>query len=420
MRSTTDYFLGNLQFYTENTETGRLDIKNISRPQYSWSLYLSLGRLFWISSGTHQQRSIYRQLKKRYPEQLNSLLQLFSEVSQKSEATYYGFLVDLFRQQKLTIEEFISIKETVMVDALFDIQQIDYIQQQASSDYSTNSGLQWSWSPNIRPKKYIPIPRESAQSTKSLVKQAQQTWQTWSQAGLTHCLPNQAPIMTQPEQIQQATAEKTFQNLKRLLTGKESLRDIALATKRDLLPITKALWVYYKKGWLQFQEIPDLNWNPLTQPNQSDKTTINATSKNPKFLIACVDDSPQVTQTVEQIVRGNGYDFIGINDPLRANATLLKVKPDLIFLDLIMPTTNGYEICTQLRRVSSLQETPIIILTGKDGLIDRMRAKMVGSTQYISKPVERNTILETVRKYLQGSEKKSSVNSHLYSATAEA
>ncbi|MFP3345400.1 response regulator, partial [Halomonas sp. SIMBA_159] len=81
-------------------------------------------------------------------------------------------------------------------------------------------------------------------------------------------------------------------------------------------------------------------------------------SKNPKFLIACVDDSPQVTQTVEQIVRENGYDFIGINDPLRANATLLKVKPDLIFLDLIMPNTNGYEICTQLRRVSSLQEIP--------------------------------------------------------------
>ncbi|MDR9403051.1 MAG: response regulator, partial [Halothece sp. Uz-M2-17] len=90
------------------------------------------------------------------------------------------------------------------------------------------------------------------------------------------------------------------------------------------------------------------------------------------------------------------------------------------FLDLIMPNTNGYEICTQLRRVSSLQEIPIIILTGKDGLIDRMRAKMVGATQYMSKPVDRSTILESVQKYLPYHRSQPiSTNPHSSSASAE-
>ncbi|AFZ44966.1 response regulator receiver protein [Halothece sp. PCC 7418] len=395
-----DHFLRDIQTYDEKQETGRLDIKNLNHPQQSWSLYLRLGRLFWLAGGKHEQRRIYRQLKNRYPQKINRLLALFPEVASTSEATYYNFLAYLLQKEYLTMEEFARIKQAIKLEVLFDLLQVYHIQSQASSDYGMSSGLQWKWSANARPEGYIPIPSEVATPTGILVKQAQKNWQNWREAGLTYCWPNQAPVMTQPEQIQQATAEKTFQNLKRLLTGQDSLRDIALATKRDILPVAKALWGYYKQGWLQFQEIPDRNWNQLTQPNQSQKTTAIASSENRKFLIACVDDSPQVTQTVEQIVRENGYDFIGINDPLRANATLLKVKPDLIFLDLIMPNTNGYEICTQLRRVSSLQEIPIIILTGQDGLIDRMRAKMVGATQYMSKPVYRSTILESVQKYL--------------------
>ncbi|MDR9405517.1 MAG: response regulator, partial [Halothece sp. Uz-M2-17] len=322
-----DHFLSDIQTYDKNQETGRLDIKNLNHPQQSWSLYLRLGRLFWLAGGKHEQRRIYRQLKNHNPQKFNHFLALFPEVASTSEATYYNFLAYLLQKEYLTMTEFLRIKQAIKLEVFFDLLQIYHIQSQASSDYGMSSGLQWEWSANVRPERYIPIPRETAQSTDSLVKQAQKSWQNWREAGLTYCWPNQAPVMTQPEQIQNVTAEKTFQNLKRLLTGQDSLRDIALATKRDLLPVTKALWGYYKKGWLQFQEIPDLNWNPLTQQNEAEKTTATATSKNPKFLIACVDDSPQVTQTVEQIVRENGYDFIGINDPLRANATLLKVKP---------------------------------------------------------------------------------------------
>ncbi len=79
---------------------------------------------------------------------------------------------------------------------------------------------------------------------------------------------------------------------------------------------------------------------------------------------------------------------------------LLSRKPDLIFLDLIMPNTNGYEICAQLRTLSCFRHTPIIILTGNDGIVDRVRAKMVGSTDFITKPVQEYIVLEAINKYI--------------------
>jgi len=288
------------------------------------------------------------------------------------------------------------------------------LESQVKTEQENNKRLQHQWFENVRPTKYIPVPREVAKSTEELIQTAQQQWEQWQKSGLGYCLPNQAPIIEDAASIQQATAPKTFQTLKRLLTGKRTLRDIAIETKRDIVPITKVFWEYYKQGWLTFQDIPDLNLREIISQESANNHSLtvssyqHTSSNHPpqssttraQFLVACVDDSPQVTQTLEQFIRENGYDFIGINDPLRANATLLKNKPDLIFLDLIMPNTNGYEICTQLRRVSSLKETPIIILTGKDGLIDRMRAKMVGATHYLSKPVQRTTILEVLQKYL--------------------
>lgn len=95
-----------------------------------------------------------------------------------------------------------------------------------------------------------------------------------------------------------------------------------------------------------------------------------------------------------------GYRFVGINDDMRAIATLLAKKPDLIFLDLVMPNTNGYEICSQLRKISAFRNTPIIILTGNDTVIDRVRTKMVGCTDFLGKPVDSQTVLDTITKYL--------------------
>ncbi len=117
-------------------------------------------------------------------------------------------------------------------------------------------------------------------------------------------------------------------------------------------------------------------------------------------LIVCIDDSFQVCQAVNQILAPAGYRFTSIQDSMQALPTLIELKPSLIFLDLMMPVANGYEICVQVRRVSVLKDIPIVILTGKDGIVDRVRAKMAGASDYLAKPVEADKLLAVVQKYL--------------------
>ena len=103
---------------------------------------------------------------------------------------------------------------------------------------------------------------------------------------------------------------------------------------------------------------------------------------------------------LEDIITSNGLRFVKIQDAVQALPILIQDKPDLIFLDLIMPVASGYEICTQLRRISTFANTPIIILTGSDGFLDRVRAKVVGSTDFLTKPVVADKVMAIVRKYL--------------------
>ncbi|MBD2451531.1 response regulator [Nostoc sp. FACHB-152] len=117
-------------------------------------------------------------------------------------------------------------------------------------------------------------------------------------------------------------------------------------------------------------------------------------------LVACVDDSPTICRSLEEILSQQGYRFVGIQDSLTAVLKLIKSKPDFIFLDLLMPKVNGYEICSQIRKTPSLKDVPVVILTGKDGIVDRMRAKLVGATDFLGKPVESEKVLNVLHKYL--------------------
>jgi chemotaxis family two-component system response regulator PixG len=169
--------------------------------------------------------------------------------------------------------------------------------------------------------------------------------------------------------------------------------------KRDVVEVTRSLLPYIQAGLVELIDMPDLP-PPIAPP----APVVPAPEEQPQGpLVACVDDSPLVCQSMEKILTTAGYQFLGIQDSLRAIATLLTRKPDLIFLDLVMPNTNGYEICTQLRKVSAFRHIPIIILTGNDGIIDRVRAKVVGSSGFLSKPVNAETVLTVARHHLNKS-----------------
>jgi len=117
--------------------------------------------------------------------------------------------------------------------------------------------------------------------------------------------------------------------------------------------------------------------------------------------IMCIDDSRTVQRKVKLLLESEGYRVIGLTDPLTALSSLVREKPSLLFLDITMPNLDGYDLCRMLRRSPTLQDIPIVMLTGRDGLIDRVRAKMVGASGYITKPFNTQSLIDVIHKFIQ-------------------
>ncbi|MCC5619166.1 response regulator [Nostoc sp. CHAB 5836] len=135
-------------------------------------------------------------------------------------------------------------------------------------------------------------------------------------------------------------------------------------------------------------DIPEINQN--TQPSVGKKL----------YTIACIDDSQTVLNSMKHFLDENTFSVVMINDPVKALMQILRSKPDLILLDVEMPSLDGYELCSLLRKHSAFKNTPIIMVTGRTGFIDRAKAKIVRSSGYLTKPFTQSELLKMVFKYL--------------------
>ena len=93
-----------------------------------------------------------------------------------------------------------------------------------------------------------------------------------------------------------------------------------------------------------------------------------------------------------------GYRVISVIDATNALRELSRNMPVLILMDINMPGINGYDLCSMIKRSQKFQNVPIIMLTGRDGIIDRMRAKLVGADQYLTKPFEPQDLINIIQK----------------------
>lgn len=118
------------------------------------------------------------------------------------------------------------------------------------------------------------------------------------------------------------------------------------------------------------------------------------------YTIACIDDSPTVLRAIESFLDDKAFRVLQIENPVSALMQVIRNKPDLILLDVTMPNLDGYELCSLLRRHPSFKQTPIIMVTGNRGLIDRAKAKLVGASGYLTKPFTQPDLLKIVFKHL--------------------
>lgn len=179
---------------------------------------------------------------------------------------------------------------------------------------------------------------------------------------------------------------KIRQHLKQWVDSKRSLLDIAEQLNKDSLQVAKFYGNLCQQGWVVFK---------------ASSSTSSSTSVEEKELpiILSVDDSP-IVQTAIKRALSSQYQVI-LADKAMDALTLLNQKPiKLLLLDLTMPDVDGLEICRTIRSIPKFRDLPIIMLTARDGLIDKMKGHIAGTTKYLTKPFEAEELLEIVNKYV--------------------
>ncbi|MDG2990998.1 response regulator [Candidatus Synechococcus calcipolaris G9] len=176
--------------------------------------------------------------------------------------------------------------------------------------------------------------------------------------------------------------EPTAQHLKQWVNGKNSIADIAEALHQDPLTLAPLYLRWANEGLISV--IDD------HQPQTSGQTMP---------VVLTVDDSPIVQAMIRRALCEN-YEVIGATSAIDALGILNNRNVSLIFLDVTMPEIDGLEFCRTIRKIEKFKEIPVIMLTAKDGLIDRAKGHMAGTSRYLTKPVDKEMLLNTVQEFI--------------------
>lgn len=392
LQESSDSLTHQLQMFGELRFTGRVDIQFLTAPVSS--LYFCLGRLVWFGGGHHPIQRWRRLLTQFCPDLDGTSLPALETIAQGTQG--YEFLCQALQQGQIRREQMVTLIETALSEILFDL-----LQEQES--FAPGGGFDLC---------HIHANTEDTVSSpltlvrlEEMLDRAQSALHLWETSGLAAYSPHLVPTIRRKEQLRQQTTPATYELLSTLLDGQRSLRSLAVKMNRDLITLTRALLPFVSHGTVSLVEIP-------TPPEFSSPTTdilalspdllqpVEASAPQATPLVVGIDDSSQVCKNLELTLTQANYRFVGVTDPLQALPLLLKLKPDVILLDLEMPVASGYELCAQIRRSSELKHTPVIILTEHGNVVDRVRAKWVGGTELLAKPVAEEQLLEVMERHL--------------------
>ncbi|MBE9222082.1 response regulator [Cyanobacterium stanieri LEGE 03274] len=375
-------FVASKQTYLFNTLkkhqfTGELTLSYPGNTE--WKFYLNLGRIVYGTGGEHSVRRWRRNLGAYLPEIatdqafLERELQWIADQREIKICWDYDLLKRWLSLEKISRNQVLAMINAMLMEIFFDLNQVPEIVFRLDPDFD------------------IPLSEQIFLiDSNKIITPAWKSWQQWLGAKMADRSPNKALMIKYSEELKLKCPPKVYQVFTKLINGRNTIRDLAWQLKRDLHQVGKLLLPYIEEGYISLNSIADL-------PPPVSATTIVQPENT--ILVACIDDSPAICQTLHSIVKPAGYRFVAITDPIKAIATILASKPDIIFLDLVMPNANGYEICASIRKLSFFRNTPIVILTSNDGMVERMRTKIVGATDFLSKPIQPDEVLNMISKH---------------------
>ncbi|MEO0827947.1 MAG: response regulator [Cyanobacteria bacterium J06635_1] len=390
---TTDNLPGTLTEIIDNLHVFNEGELRLRSGTSAWTLHLSGGQLIYPTNDFHRVRRWDRAIRQQRP---NWEWQIADEWLSQPDFWELRLLEQGFAQRQLSLIQAKLVLRSAFQECLFEL--------------SGEAELDSEWEPLAKPlSSNCRTAVLSAREIKMLYRKAANMHQEWQAANLGDFSPAIAPVLTQAVDFDALPVNRRY------LTGEFSLWDISLWMGRSVTWLTQSLQPLVEQGCLQFQELPDLR-GPIVAPHVPAKPSStpgpfpnpgltpplgspDGSSAQSQPLIACIDDSPVLAHTLKKILESAGYKMLGIQEPMSGFALLIEHKPQMILLDLNLPNADGYSICKFLRDIPTFSKTPIIILTGQDTHVDRLKARMAGATEFIAKPPQPQELLATIKKY---------------------
>lgn len=391
-----DHILEVISPYSKQKFTGKIEISLPSQERIA--VYLNLGFIAWVSDGVNSQRRWKRYLKQagltaETMQIISRIINIEIQVSESEAGWEYDILVAIAKQNLLNKKQVYSVISFLAQEILFDFSQ----QGEKQVNKDNNFPFSVEFYQGIRPSDKQFLPHTWLCHFSKIAEKTKYTYQQWMALGLSQYSPDLIPIISDYKRLANKVKPDQYQKLVILFNGKYSLREIATRMQRDLITIAKPLSSLIK------EEIIICAKTEIGSHSSSEKITSSFPKKTkPKTTsleIVAIDDSPQALKIINSLITEAGHHCQQISNPINALPALLQDPPDLIFLDLIMPVINGYELCRKIRKMEALQNIPVIILSGN--LINRFRARLVGATDALEKPIVNYQVVNLLSYYQQ-------------------
>ncbi|WP_225882681.1 response regulator [Thalassoporum mexicanum] len=240
-----------------------------------------------------------------------------------------------------------------------------------------------------------------------LVKTLQKKIRTWQKSAPAIDSPYVRPYILDYRNISKVVPNGTLSDaalkkLSQVMRG-FSIRQLSLLLKQDELHVAQMLSPYIQKRviYLRNPQQPFDQLPRIPRPMRSNPPKPVKAKHTEVYKIVCIDDSPTILSEIKRFLTDQRFQVTAVNDPIEASSIIFRIKPDLILLDISMPKINGYRLCGLLRSSSMFDNTPIIMVTGNTGFLDKARAKLAGATDYLTKPFTSEGLNAFVYKYLK-------------------
>ncbi|MFN4280638.1 response regulator [Thermosynechococcus sp.] len=371
----------------------------VSVKEQQWFLYFDQGSLIYathtIEPGDRFERHL-RQLSHSVPalnrELRAQVRQQWEQANTPTPIYEYESLRWLLTQQVITLEQFSQLVKGLILEVLESFLYLRSGQHQLVP--------------------YGEVAIVSRFDPTRLIQQCKSRIQQWLSLGHKIVSPFQRPyffgdphLNLTPEQRQRLGSMLrgfSFRHLAVLLNQNE------IALVRSLLPLIERGAVVVREPQSPFDLLPSFDtslWQETTATVAEEGGDLSSgifttAVPNRTYRIVCIDDSPTMLNEIKRFLADDAFEVIALNDSVKALMEVMRLNPDLILLDVGMPNIDGYKFCKVIRNHERFKSVPIIMVTGNTGLIDRAKARLVGATDYMTKPFTQEELLRIVFRYL--------------------